>query len=56
MLIIITIIIMIINIIIMYKKDTPKKYFKASVSCGSVPKNDIYGLFEPRVYLNNLML
>ena len=22
---------MIINIIIMYKKDTPKKYFKASV-------------------------
>ena len=46
----------IIIIIIMYKKDTPKKYFKASVSCGSVPKNDIYGLLEPRVYLNNLML
>ena len=44
-------IIIIIIIIIMYKKDTPKKYFKASVSCGSVPKNDIYGLLEPRVYL-----
>ena len=45
------IIIIIIIIIIMYKKDTPKKYFKASASCGSVPKNDIYGLLEPRVYL-----
>ena len=45
------IIIIIIIIIIMYKKDTPKKYFKASVSCGSVPKNDVYGLLEPRVYL-----
>ena len=51
MIMMLIIIIIIIIIIIMYKKDTPKKYFKASVSCGSVPKNDIYGLLEPRVYL-----
>ena len=52
----IIIIIITIIIIIMYKRDTPKTCFKASVSCGSVPKKDIYGLLEHGVYLNNLML
>ena len=44
-----------IIIIIMYKKDTPKKYFKLQLLVDPCQRK-IYGLLEPRVYLNNLML
>ena len=44
-----------IIIIIMYKKDTPKKYFKLQFLVDPCQRK-IYGLLEPRVYLNNLML
>ena len=51
----IIIIITITIIIIMYKKDTPKKYFKLQLLVDPCQRK-IYGLLEPRVYLNNLML